>query len=97
ERYEPFHVRYEDYKVYAWKAQDHSNASLHTPQWIGAIRAALCLADIPYSFKMAQQPKGWFTDDKLKMFDMYEAGMRHARDAERHMLFYMCFPDKKDD
>lgn len=48
ERYEPFEVRYEDYKVYSWKAADHSNASLHTPQWIGAIRSALTLANSLY-------------------------------------------------
>ena len=96
ERYEPFEVRYEDYKVYSWKAADHSNAALHTPQWIGAIRAALTLADIPYTCKMAQQPKGFWTDDKLKSCQMYEPGLKHARDAERHMLFRLTFPDKQD-
>lgn len=97
EKFEPGHIRYEDYKVYSWKAADHANASLHTPQWIGAIRAASSLADIPYSCKMAQQPKGWWTDEKLKRVGMYNAGLKHARDALRHMLFMLCFPNRTDE
>lgn len=87
------HVRYEDYKVYAWKTADHSFASLHTPQWIGAIRVACHLADVIVSEKMAQQAKAFWTDGKLKLCDLYEAGLKHARDAERHMLFMMAFPN----
>lgn len=45
---------------------------------------------------MAQQPKGFWTDTKLEMCNMYVRGQRHARDAERHMLFRLCFPDKVD-
>lgn len=96
ERYEPEHVRYEDYKVYAWKAADHSNASLHTPQWIGAIRAALHLTGTPTTCKMAQQAKAFWGDDKLKLCGVYSAGQKHARDALRHLLFYLTFPDKTD-
>lgn len=86
------HLRYEDYKVYGWKASEHSFASLHTPQWIGAIRAAAHVCDTNVSCKMAQHVKGFWTDGKLKLVDCYSPGMKHARDACRHLLYYMSFP-----
>jgi hypothetical protein len=91
------HLRYEDYKVYAWKADDHKWASLHTAQWIGGIRIFCEIQGLAHSKKMAQQAKAFWTDDKLKLCGLYEPGMKHARDALRHLLYYMCFPDKGDD
>lgn len=91
----PAHVRYEDYKVYAWKASDHSFASLHTPQWIGAIKVACRLANVTASTKMAQMAKAFWTDDKLKACGLYSPGLNHARDASRHLLYYMCFGMKE--
>ncbi len=81
----------EDYKIYGWKADDHKWAGLHTPQLIGAIRYMLDSLGIPIVFQMAQEAKSWSTDEKLKMWGIYEAGMRHARDAQRHIVRYMFF------
>lgn len=86
------HVRYEDYRVYSWKTQDHSNAALHTPQWIGCIKAICGLLGYSFSSVMAQQAKNFWTDDKLKLCGFYVPGLKHGRDALRHLLFYMCFP-----
>lgn len=85
----PQHLRYEDYKVYSWKADDHIGASLHTPQVIGAIKVAAHLHDIPVSSMMAQQAKAFWTDEKLTMCGLYAKGQKHARDAERHLLYLM--------
>lgn len=74
-KFKPEHVRYEDYKVYAWKTADHSFASLHTPQLIGAIRVIGHLHNIPMSCKMAQQAKAFWTDDKLKLCGLYSPGL----------------------
>jgi hypothetical protein len=92
----PHHIRYEDYKVYGWKADDHAWASLHTAKWIGAIEVVAHITQIPVSKKMAQHAKAFWTDEKLKVCNVYEPGMKHARDALRHLLFRLCFPDKVD-
>lgn len=81
----------EDYKVYGWKADDHKWAGLHTPQFIGAIKIFCLLRGIPLFFQMAQEAKAWSTDEKLKSWGVYETSMRHARDAERHILNFQFF------
>ncbi len=81
----------EDYKVYSWKADDHSWANLHTAQFIGALRIYCMQKGIPVVFQMAAEAKTFVTDDMLKHWGVYEAGMKHARDAERHILRYLMF------
>lgn len=81
----------EDYKVYAWKADTHKWAGLHTPQLIGAIRVAAHLRAIKIKFRMAQEAKQWATDEKMKMWGIYHEGMKHARDAQRHMITHHFF------
>lgn len=81
----------EDYKVYGWKTDQHAWSSLHTPKFIGAIEALCYIHNIPYHMQMAQQAKGFCTDDKLKAWDYYDTGMRHARDAVRHGAYYTLF------
>lgn len=86
------HLRYEDYRVYANKTEDHANASLHTAKLIGVIE---CLAyqgvtGVPTSCCLAMHAKTFWTDEKLKLCDVYVPGQKHARDAERHMLRFMC-------
>jgi hypothetical protein len=81
----------EDYKVYGWKADDHKWAGLHTPQLIGATKVAIWKAQMPIHFQMAQEAKAWATDEKLQSWDLYSRGMRHARDASRHIITYLFF------
>lgn len=87
----PEHLRAEDYKVYGWKANEHAFASLHTPRWLGAIEVACYMSDIPFSVKLAQMAKTWWTDDKLKACGIYHPGLKHARDACRHLALYLAF------
>lgn len=92
----PHHIRCEDYKVYEWKSADHSWSPIHTVQWIGAIRVAAHITETPLSFKMAQHAKTFWTDEKLKLCNVYSPGLKHARDALRHLLYYMCYPNQGD-
>lgn len=85
------YVFYEDYKVYEHKARDHVNNSLHTAQWIGCIRLSAFLHGKPVRCIMAQQAKTFWTDQKLEMCNVYAKGVKHARDALRHLLFHMTF------
>lgn len=88
------HLRYEDYRVYEWKAKDHSWSPVHTLRWIGAIQVAAYLTGTPNSCTMASHAKAFWTDDKLKHFGLYPTGLRHGKDALRHLLYYMLFPQK---
>lgn len=88
------HIRFEDYKVYDHKARDHVHNDLHTAQWIGCIKLCAFLLDLPWSMKLAQAAKTFWTDSKLKLVGAYTPGMRHARDALRHLLLMMIFPNK---
>lgn len=89
----PFaHLRYEDYRVYKWKTDDHAWSPVHTIQWIGAIQVAAHMTQVPSSCIMASHAKNFWTDEKLNLFDVNPKGLRHGRDALRHLLYYLCFP-----
>lgn len=90
----PQHLRYEDYRVYEWKAADHAWSPVHTIRWIGAIQVAAYDSKIPSSCIMAQAAKGWWTDEKLNMFGLNPKGLKHGRDALRHLLYFLLFPTK---
>ena len=87
----PDHLRAEDYKVYGWKAAEHAFASLHTARWLGAIEVAAFQTDTPFTVKLAQHAKTFWTDDKLKACGIYHPGLKHARDAKRHLAHYLAF------
>ena len=38
-----------------------------------------------------QEAKQWATDMKMEMWGVYHAGMKHARDAQRHMITHHFF------
>lgn len=90
------HIRCEDYKVYANKAEAHSWGSNHTSQFIGTIKVAAHQHGIPLDFCMAMHAKAFVTDEKLKMWGLYSStgAMRHARDACRHLIYFLMFPKK---
>lgn len=90
--WKPVHLRYEDYRVYEWKAQDHAWSPVHTIQWIGAIQVASHVSGVPSSCIMASHAKAFWTDAKLDLFNLNPRGLRHGRDALRHLLYYLCFP-----
>jgi hypothetical protein len=90
------HIRCEDYRIYEWKSADHSWSQVHTLRWIGAIMAAAHWTSTPLSFCMAQHAKKFWTDEKLKHFGLYPTGLRHGKDALRHLLYYLLYPTKAE-
>lgn len=83
----------EDYRVYEWEAQTHTWANLHTPKLIGAIECLCMCRDIPFSTRMAHDAKEFVTDEKLKMWKIYQhtANKQHGRDALRHAIYSILF------
>jgi hypothetical protein len=90
----PDHLRVEEYRVYGHMTDQHAWSVLHTPMLIGAIQVIAHQRGIPISFKMAQMAKQVWNDPVLKASNLYEPGLKHARDASRHLFYYMCYPDK---
>lgn len=86
------HVRYEDYRVYGHMTEQHSFSHLHTARLIGAVEVACHLAQVRWSCCLAIHAKTFWTDEKLKLCGLYNPGLKHARDAERHLLRYMGEP-----
>ena len=91
----PAYVVCEDYRVYAHRLQQHTYSDLMTPRVLGFIQGACQLRAVPCSLQMAAVAKGFVTDDKLKAWNLYQRGMRHANDAIRHGIFYLLFNHKK--
>ena len=85
----PDAVIIENYRIYAHKLEQHSSSDVPTLQLIGAIKYMLHKRNIPYKLQMAQQAKGFVTDDKLKEWGMWDVGHKHARDACRHCVYYL--------
>lgn len=81
----------EMYRVYSWKAEDHSWHNLHTPRLIGAVEYICHILDIPLIQQTAQQAKGFCTDEKLAAWNLYQPGQKHARDSIRHAVYYLLF------
>ena len=87
----PSHVVYEDFVLYAHKAQDQQWSKMNTSRVIGAIEYVCWELGIPYYEQVALEGKSFVTDDKLKAWDLYQTGQRHARDAIRHGIAFMLF------
>lgn len=85
----PTHIVCENYRVYAHKLERHSNSEIHTVRLIGGIDYLAHKLEIPLVYQMASQAKGFVTDDRLKAWDFWQPGMRHARDAIRHGIYWL--------
>lgn len=90
-RWSPAVVVMEDYRVYGWKTDSHSWASLYTPRLIGAVEYICYVQNLKLAKQMAQQAKGFSTDDKLKAWGLWKEGQKHTRDAIRHAVYYLLF------
>lgn len=89
--YRPNFVVYEAYHVYKWKLEEHTFSRVPTIQIIGCLRTHCILRDIPNDEQTAQIGKGFATDAKLKLWDLYLPGLVHARDAIRHGAHWLLF------
>lgn len=94
--FKPDHLRVEEYRIYNWMADSHSWSVLHTPQLIGAIKVLAHKHQVPLTLKLAQHAKARWNDNVLKTCCLYSAGLHHARDASRHLFYYMSDPTSTD-
>lgn len=88
---QPLVVVAEDYRIYKWKAKQHTGSDLFTPRLLGALDLLCHQRGIPLYLQMAQLAKVFCTDDKLKHWGFYKKGQRHARDAIRHGCYWLVF------
>jgi hypothetical protein len=88
----PTMVIYENYRVYEHKLSRHANSEVYTLRLVGVIEY-LCEVqhNIPFYNQMAHQAKGFVTDEKLKAWNMYQTGQKHARDSIRHGIYFLLF------
>lgn len=93
--HKPKRVVYEAYLVYEWKQEDHVWSQIPTVQVIGCIQTLLILADIPHFTQTAQVAKQFVTDQRLEEWGMWFTGIKHARDAIRHGLYFLLFGPSK--
>lgn len=89
--FKPDAVVYESYRIYSWKSENHMWSEVHTLQVIGVVRYLCAEMGIPIYFQSAQIAKNFCTDDKLKDWNQWRAGEKHARDALRHLFYFMIF------
>lgn len=94
---QPNMVLYENYRVYAHKLERHSNSEVYTLRLVGVIEY-LCEVkhQVPWYNQMAQQAKGFVSDEKLQRWGMYQRGQKHARDAIRHGIYFLLFDKSLD-
>lgn len=67
------------------------HVDLRAREYIGVIKLYGQTHETEYVGQDASTAKQFWTDDKLKVIDLYIAGSRHAMDALRHMLYYLTF------
>ena len=91
EEVNPDIVVVEEYRVYAWRAKQHSWSSLHTPRLIGCIETLCEIHRKPIAMQGAGIVKQFVTNDKLKDWGFYVKGQAHARDATRHACYFIIF------
>ncbi len=84
----------EDYRIYSWKAKDHTWSDLLTPRVIGCVETLCALSHIPLIKQSPQNAKQFVTDDRLREWELYVKGKVHARDAIRHGCYYLLFNHK---
>lgn len=91
-------VAIEDYRVYEWKADSHSWSQVHTIKIVGLIQLITQQAQLKYTMRMAGTAKGFCTDEKLELWDLYKhtKGMKHSRDALRHACYHAIWPKKAE-
>lgn len=89
--FKPHTIIVEDYRVYKWRAKHHAGSELLTTRVIGCIETLAVLDAIPLVKQPAHIAKGFCTNVKLKEWDFYHFGGKHARDAMRHACYFILF------
>lgn len=90
--YQPDAIIIEDYRIYRHRAKHHAGSDMLTTRVIGCIETLAIICHIPHIVKQpAHIAKGFCTDKKLKEWEMYRKGEKHAVDAIRHGCYFLLF------
>lgn len=95
EQYEPQVIVFEEFRLYAEKAQSKTRSDFPEVKIIGQIEMIAETNKIPTYKQSASIAKTFYTDAKLKQLNLWMRGERHARDAIRHVLYFYDFNRKK--
>jgi len=88
-------VIYEQYKLYADKADAMIGNEFETVQVIGVIKYICDRRNIQY-ISSPTTSKAFWTDQRLKNMGLY-VPIEHKRDAIRHFLYWLYFTEKGAD
>lgn len=89
--YKPTIIVHELYSVYEWKTDEHAWSTVPTLRVIGCLETLCIQRKLPYITQTAQIAKNFCTDEKLKTWNYYIKGARHARDSIRHGTYFLMF------
>lgn len=90
--HDPETIVIEDYRVYRHRAKHHAGSDMLTTRVIGCIETLAIMCHISHIVKQpAHIAKGFCTDKKLREWEMYKKGEKHARDAIRHGCYFLLF------
>ena len=84
----------EEYRIYGWRAKQHSWSDVPTLRLIGGMQMLAQQMGLPVVMQTAQQAKGFSRDEKLRSWNFYQVGKKHANDAIRHACYYVLFGTK---
>jgi hypothetical protein len=77
------------YESFLYQRRD--KVDLRPVEAIGVIKLYHEIYRTPIISQTPSQGKAFWTDDRLKKLDLWEAGQPHAMDALRHLLYYQAF------
>jgi hypothetical protein len=84
-------IVYEEYRIRGNRAQEHVGSEVVTIQHIGAIKVVADMLNLPLTKQTAGMAKGFATDAKLRRWELYQSGQKHANDAIRHGVYFHLF------
>ena len=90
-RISPTYIVCENYRVYEHKLERHANSEVFTLRLLGVIEYLCWEHEISLIYQMAAVAKTFCTDARLKEWDFWQPGMKHARDAIRHGCYFLIF------
>lgn len=75
--------------------QARSKVNLIPNEIIGVVKEWARQRNVPVVWQTPSQAKHYFDDRRLREIGAWAEGMPHARDATRHLLFYLQFGEGK--
>lgn len=85
---DPFHLIYERFD---YRNKARAGLDLTAPKLIGVMDLLVEEEGLKCYPQMPSEAKGYWTNDRLKQFQIYVPGLEHGRDAMRHLLQWWQF------